>query len=219
MRPALVPLLLLVPLSIGSTLLATGCRSSRPTASGFLGHDLSGFQLRKQTGALVYVKEGADLSGYDRVMLDDVQVWMNPETRHRGVLWSDIRRYAQVFDGELRAALEGYPIVSEPGPTTLRLRVALTDVEPDIHGYSTRENLAYGDTEESSGFTRLSIRAVAVEAEFQDSQSGERLIAALARRSSAKGQKDGTSWEAVRGVFAEWAQTVRKVLDGTAVGA
>ena len=211
----------LVLLWIGSTLLvAGGCRSSSgPTTSGFLGHDLSGFELREQTGAWVYVRPGADLSGYDSVLLDDVQVWMSPETRHRGVLWSDIRRYAHAFDGELRAALEGYAIVTEPGPTTLRLRVALTDVEPNVRGYSTRENLDYGEADGSGEVTRLSVRAVAVEAEFQDSQSGERLIAALARRSSDADRTDGTSWEAVRGVFAGWARAVRRVLDGTEAGA
>ena len=50
---------------------------------------------------------------------------------------------------------------------------------------------------------------IAVEAEFLDSVSGERLVAVLARRSAGSGGK----WEAVQEIFARWALGIEDALD------
>ena len=106
--------------------------------------------------------------------------------------------------------------MDEPGPDVLRIRLAVTGVQADVDGYSTRENLGYGDPDTvdtiSETGTNLSIETISIEAEFLDSVSEERLIAAVIRR-SASPVKGETSWDAVNEVFRKMAQRVRLGLD------
>ncbi len=203
--------------SIGAALLLSACGAGRDfRPSGFLGDEELAFELSDQ-GNLVYLPSETDLSRYDRILLDDVEVWLDEETRHRGVSWVELRRFAELFEASVRRALEdGYPIVDEPGPGTLRIRIALTEVRPRVDGYSTRENLGYGDPltvdRVSLHGTRLGMERVSVEIEFRDSVTNARLAAALAQRTSDAGD-DETSWEAIARIFDDWAQGVRAALD------
>lgn len=211
-----------VPLCLGvllSALLgAAGCKTTlEHHHSGFLGDAYADLRTDSATGNQEYRSPNADLSRYDRVMIDPVEIWMDPETRYRSVSWSDIRRCARAFEQALREALAGrYPIVDTPGPDVLRVRAALTGVQPRPTGYSTRENLGYGDPDTVDQVreqgTGLRIEAVTVEAEFLDSATGERLFAAV-ERGKARDEGDRTSWDAVSRIFAGWAQRLRAALD------
>ena len=134
----------------------------------------------------------------------------------------DVRRVAEMFDAAMRTALgSGYPIVDEPGADVLRIRLAVTGVQADVDGYSTRENLGYGDPdtvdEISKSGTKLDIEKISIEAEFLDSSTEERLLAAMVRRSTSR-SKDETSWDAVAEVFRQLAQRVRLGLDRARAG-
>lgn len=193
-----------------------------PEPSGFLGEGYAALELDRETGNLMYVKDGADLGRYSKVMLDRVEVWVDTEDRYRGASWMDVRRVAELFGTAMRTALEGgYPVVEEPGPDVLRIRLAVTGVQADVDGYSTRENLGYGDPDTADTIsetgTNLDIEAISIEADFLDSVSEERLVAAVVRR-SASPTKGETSWDAVREIFRQLAQRVRLGLDGAHTG-
>ena len=89
-------------------------------------------------------KDGADLGVYTKVMLDRIEVWIDTEDRYKGASWMDVRRCAELFDEAMRQALaDGYPFVDAPGPDVLRIRLAVTGLQADVDGYSTRENLGW----------------------------------------------------------------------------
>ena len=142
-------------------------------------------------GNLTYRKDGADLGLYSKVMLDRVEVWIDTEDRYKGASWMDVRRCAELFEDAMRQALaDGYPLVDEPGADVLRIRLAVTGVQADVSGYSTRENLGYGDPDTvdviSTTGTELDIETISVEADFLDSSTEERPVrrcgATLGRR-------------------------------------
>ena len=191
---------------------AVGCAGPDWKPSGFLGSDYSEFST--QSGSLIYRRPGRSLAPYDKVLLDRVEIWLDDESRTDLVPWPEVRLYAETFQEALENTLgDDYPLVDEPGEGVLHVRVALTDVEVDGRGYATRENLGYGNaaTVDDIAFetTRLRVKGIAVEAEFLDSVTGERLVAVLARRSSGSGGK----WDAVQEIFARWAQGIRQALD------
>ena len=102
MKPVLASLLAL--------LVSSACASTPdPEPSGFLGEAYADLKLDRETGSLVYRKEGADLGRYSKVMLDRVQVWVDTEDRYKGASWMDVRRSRcrprGRVDSQLRIAL------------------------------------------------------------------------------------------------------------------
>jgi len=208
----------LAPVLVALVVATGGCRSTPdPEPSGFLGSGYADMRLDAGTGNLTYRKDGADLGVYSKVMLDRVEIWIDTENRYKGASWMDVRRCAELFDQAMRQALaDGYPLVDEPGPDVLRIRLAVTGLRADADGYSTRENLGYGDPDTvdtiSATGTQLDIETISIEADFLDSSTEERLFAAVVRR-SARAAKGETSWQAVEAAFADMAQRVRAGLD------
>ena len=205
------------PLAL-ALVVTTGCRSTPDlNPSGVLGNSYADMKLDADTGNLTYRKDGADLGVYTKVMLDRIEVWIDTEDRYKGASWMDVRRCAELFDEAMRQALaDGYPFVDAPGPDVLRIRLAVTGLQADVDGYSTRENLGYGDPDKvdviSTTGTQLDIETGSIEVDFMDSSTDERLFAAVVRR-SARPSKGETSWQAVEETFADMARRVRSGLD------
>ncbi len=72
-----------------------------------------------------------DLSPYQRVIIDPVDVVLDPEAADRPVNPAELAALADYLRQALIVAVrDAYPVVEKPGPDVLRLRVALTDVVP-----------------------------------------------------------------------------------------
>jgi hypothetical protein len=100
---------------------------------------------------LVYVKPGADFSGYSKVMLDPVEIAFDKDWR-RSYNNSNRNPQARISESDLQKASAdgaataheifakaltegGFPVVSSPGPDVLRLRVGVVDITvnaPDV---------------------------------------------------------------------------------------
>jgi len=100
----------------------------------------------------------------------------------------------------------------------LRIRLAVTGVRAEVDGYSTRANLGYGDPDRvdqvAADGTALDIERITVEADFVDSTTDERLVAAMVQHASHPADAQ-TSWQAVEEVFRNLAQRVRAGLDSS----
>jgi hypothetical protein len=193
----------------GALLLGACAREPRP--SYFLG-DLSDLE-RLPSGdlniAARYRKPGADLSRYTKILLDPVEVLYDASS-DLAKLHPDERELLKGYfhDAIVTAVQDAYPVVSQPGPDVLRVRVAITDIDfsqsfADIGemGQLRSFSAIYGET--------------AVEAEFRDSLTNERLAAAIDRRGgevSAYGGRIGTLG-AARAAFVDWAKIFRRRLD------
>ena len=211
---------LLLLLALGASC-ATTYQARHAKPSGFLG-DYS--QLREGEGQeplLVYFNPAADVRAYDRILIDPVAGYVGEGSRLDRLSVRDRQALLDYFHAALRERLgQDYELVDQPGPRTLRLRVAVTDarrtkpvadtlstVVPVGLAISALQRVALGKT--------LATGSVRVEAEALDAQTGERLAAMVDERVGAKvtGRFDKWSkWQDARDAFDYWSARMRGTL-------
>ncbi len=165
----------------------------------------------------VYLKRGATLAGYKRVMLDSVEIAFKQDwqKQHPEVSAADITRVrsqgAGVFYEIFSSALSmnnGYPLTTQPGPDVLRVSATISELDlsttPGVGGSQRMYVVSPGD------LTLLM--------ELRDSQSGALLVRAIDRE---KGRAIGNLQVAdavsnsaeARRALEMWAQLLRSALD------
>lgn len=204
----------LIAASMCSMVSAAGAhaREQPPTVS----HD--GLKLTSSKNvALLYVREGATLAAYRKVMLDPVEVAFDKYwSKDRRDIREDERErirtgLAQEFYKVFRQELEesGYEVVTTGGPDVLRVSAAIVDLyvtAPDV----TR-----------AGHTRtyaVSAGRMTLIAELRDTESGA-ILARVADRKEASNFNTLT-WTTrasntadARQILRSWAGALRKGLD------
>jgi len=197
------------------------CVTRRPVQTGFLDGYPSFEEAPDGSGALVYRTPGLDLGAYDKVMIDPVVVWYSPESDYKGIHPEELKMLADDFRATVVDALaDAYPVVEAPGPGVLRIRAALTDVvatKPALNIATTvvpAGRWASLATRVTTG-THLFVGQAAMEAEFLDAQTNERLAAYIDRRAGTKLKvyTGVTTWGHVHDAFRYWAKKLRKRLD------
>jgi hypothetical protein len=209
---------LCVLIVLGLSLPSAGC-ASKPVPSGFLG-DYTGFAPGPDGIDLFYSKPGADLSQYDKVMLDHVKVRFAPGAEHAEIDPDQLKQLADYFEEALiEAVKESHKLVAEPGPGALRLRTAITQLQPGtpvVHGVTSvvPVGLVATTVQSVTTGTYLAAGEVTVEWEVLDSQSNERLRAGVDRRFGQRYDVVGgfTEWGQVESAFRRWANLARKRL-------
>jgi Protein of unknown function (DUF3313) len=182
-----------------------------------------GLRLTKVKGIdVAYVRPGATLAPYKRVMLDPAQVafskdWDPEKTGSRMKLSADEREkirtgLATLFDKTFKEELEkknGYPVVTEAAPDVLRVSAALVDVYANAP-----------DTMEP-GRTRtyvMNAGHATLIAELRDSETG----AILARVADLQEARDNSFLQVsssvensaeARAMVSRWARILRSRLD------
>jgi len=184
--------------------------------------------LHRVRGGLVreaWVKPDADFAAYDAVMLDPVEVSYKrkPRSTRQDLTGSNFalddsqmetfRRYfREAFEKELSAS-EHYELVSEAGPSVLRVAPAILDLVVKVPTESRGSDRVY--TTSTAEMTLL--------LELRDSLSGE-ILARVADRREARAAGAGgindlyysnsvTDSQAVRRLFARWSNILRTRLD------
>jgi hypothetical protein len=186
----------------GAALTTTSCSTGGRSPSGFLSNYQqldAGYGTADALSA--YVKPGADLKKYNSVIIDPVTtVVASPSVTPA------VKDQLAAYLGEsLRSQLSGkMQIVGAPGPNTLRIRTALTDVVENqssgrpvtiVHANPQATLSGKLGSEETAAF----VSSVSFEGEIVDSTSGERLAALSDHRLGAKRKATpATSWAAVR---------------------
>lgn len=171
----------------------------KPVPSGYLG-DYSEFKPDPtRGGALFYQRPGSTLADYDKLIIPSVRVVLQKD---RGVPQRDLELLANYLHSALLIAMRGaHPVVEEPGPGVLRVRVAITDLVP-------------AQSAGKVGGKRLFIGQVQIEAETLDSVSSERQMAIVDRKVIGKKLASGsTEFGTATQAFREWAVGFRLVFD------
>ena len=167
-----------------STVMFAGCASQQLRSyetSGFLGSYANFEAGGENQPNLVYLNPGRDLKPYNKVLIDLVN-----------------------------ALKDRYPIVDRPGAGVLRIRTAITDVEPGspVKGVAT-SIVPVGATisiiKKSTTGSNMAVGRASMEIELVDSLSGVRLAAAIDRREGGKKVVSG-KWTAIEEAFNYWAQ-------------
>jgi Protein of unknown function (DUF3313) len=170
----------------------------KTTASAFLKDEGQLRPGKKDQALLVYFNPNADWRKYNKVMIDPVTVGLGPEHQ---VSEQDQQMLSSYYHNKMEEDLATrFTIVQQPGPDVMRVRAALTDattatpvlrtisvVIPQARILGAAKNLATG--------TYAFVGAAQSEGEVLDSMTGERLAAAVDRRSGGISVKNAGVWE------------------------
>ena len=186
----------------GVALAVSSCSTGGRSPSGFLGNYQ---QLNAGYGTTdavaTFLKPGVDLKAYHSVVIDPVTTVIGTP----GISPEVSSQLAAYLGESLRSQSGGLlNIVGSPGPGTLRIRAALTDV---IEGQQLGKPVTTVHTNPQATLTgklgsaelAAFISNVSFEGEILDSVSGERLCALCDHRLGVKrAATEATSWAAVR---------------------
>jgi len=151
----------------------------------------------KDQALLVYISPNARWSQYTKVMIEPVTFWGDSSSK---VSVQDQQQLCSYYYNKLNEDLaKKFQLVDRPGPGVMTVRVALTDpttatpvlrsvsvVVPQARLLNSVTNLATG----SYAF----VGSAQSEAEIVDSQTGERLAAAVDKRSGGLSIKNADVW-------------------------
>jgi uncharacterized lipoprotein YmbA len=173
--------------------LLAACASNSPY-SGFL-KDYSKLEPHpEREGTLIWEKADVDMRDYDRLMFDDVVLHRRPGSKTELTPQQIGKATAAFRDIFIETIEPYYTVVDAPAPHVLRVRIAITDVEPIQAG--------------------ISVGSASIEGELLDAQSGERLLAIVDTiEGSKKGREAQEKWRAVEGAFHEWAERLLDYMD------
>jgi hypothetical protein len=206
-------------LSLALVISATGC-ASFSKQSGFLDGYYKNLQPGPEGGAKQrWMKPGVDFSKYDKVMLDSVRFYLAADSEDLGVDPEQMKELSDAFNKELVNALKDkYPIVAEPAPGVVRIRVALTGIKqsmPVLSGISsitppgivisTTKRLTTGSWA-GSGATRAELMAI-------DPMNNDEVIAVGVDEQVAGFTERFSKLGSAEEAFKFWAGRIRIFLD------
>ena len=188
-----------------SLCLSAGAAYANQEYSGFL-VDYSQLKPGPKGGvAKVYRKDGVDYKKYSKIMMDHVVFYFKDDAAEKGIDPLEMAELSHKFHKQVQAALQGhYPLVEEPGPDVMRLRVAITNLELPKRTAGMLKSIMTG---KGPGLGEISM-----EFESLDSVTGQRIAAGV-------DQRTGTRLESLRrfstaeDAFKFWAQRLRLRMD------
>ncbi len=196
-----------------------GCAATPKVEQSVFLQDLPQFQPGPSDGMdQIYIRPGADLRKYNRVMLDEVQFFLKQDAATQGLQASELKELADTFHRAIFEALgTAYPVVTEPGADVLRIRVAITDIvtsNPAVSGITTvlPVGLAVSVGKKAVGGSYSGVGGASMEVEFLDSMADARLAAAIDTFNGSK-MSGFSKLGATKEAFEFWAKRLRVTLD------
>ena len=212
--------LVTVAISCASTSYESKGAASGQKYSGFLG-DYANY-LRpgsKGEAKMHWLKPGVNFGKYNKLMLESVTFFFAEDSPYKGVDPVAMKELADLFNEEIINALEGmYPIVAEPGPDVVRLRIAITNLEQGRPVVSAVTAVTFSGPGRlnvvKKGVTGSWVGSGATSAEFMaiDSMTDEVIGVARGDR-SAKLADRSDKWESAQDAFKYWAERIKSTLD------
>jgi hypothetical protein len=220
---------LFVAALLAATTLATAATFGDYEPVGFLS-DYS--KLKPKAGAEAYSwsEPAAQIGAYDKIIVDRIKIYLKADAARGEVDPATMQALARHFHHAILKALGGsYRITREPGPGTLRLRIAVTDLVPNKPEASVITlAVPFGGVAEA-GVGALSGKAggspfighASVEIEALDSESHQQVAAYIETRAAKKfdvdlsdgvGSAVGKGVSGYAGSFSTWAYT-KKAMD------
>jgi hypothetical protein len=205
-------------LSIFAVVTLGGCASTKQArqveGSGFL-DDYS--ILRKgQEGeaARVYRYQFANWNVYHRILLDPVAVWIRRQSE-KEVSRKDVQRLANNFYALLYDQLSrDFDMVTAPESQTLRIQIAITDIEKSSAALDTITTVVPVGFAISKGKEFVTgkpsfVGEVSIEFKVVSAASGKLLAAGIDRRVGGKTIKEIDSWTDANNAIEDWSKVIR----------
>lgn len=228
------------------SLMLVGCASTKeatnPKYSGFLS-DYSKLQPDPDgSGALRYRTQNVDVRKYRKILLERITVVLKDDAEYKGIDPTEMKAMTDYFHEAIARELgDAYPLVHEPGPDVMRVKLAVTDLVPTKAGmslvvlvtpYATIADLASGAASKGGAGSAPYLGHTAVEGEGVDSMTLEPVFSYLEQRfprkydvdtsegvgsAIAKGYgqyfKSYKAWAYTKDAFDYWAKKFRQRLD------
>jgi len=168
-----------------------------------------------------YRKEGVTISKYPNVIIEPVEIWLDPESTYKGVSPDMLKEMTEEFRNIMIKNLVGtVNWVFEPGEGVMSLRIAITNVyakkpKKSILSY-TPIGLVAGGVKKAAG-TNYSLTNAVMEGEMSDSVTGELLGALMATQfGKIEGKKkDKVTWDGITDDFTAISLRLKNVLQNT----
>lgn len=195
------------------------CKSTpEQTQTGFLGDYSQLKPAPDREGVMLYIDQGFDFRPYTKLMFDPVQVLVTPKPDEPPVPPEVIQRIGQQFQQSLVQNLTpAYQIVDQPGPGVLRVRAAITGLEPAKPPPGVIDFLplkaAFNVTREA---VTTGPRVAELEAELEVLSPDNKRVAAatVSRRGDQKLPQGGEiTWDSLPPITDYWAKSFRSRLD------
>lgn len=201
-----------------AVMLCSGCASA-PKESGFLGNNYAKLQPSPQGGVSErWLKPGVDFSKYNKVMVDSVVFYFADESEDKGIDPEQMKELSDAFNQQFADTLKDkYPMVAEPGPDVLRVRIALTNIKKSKPVLSTVTSIipvgiVVSTVKKTSEGSWAGSGATTAEAEILDSMSNDVVAVALDRQTAGFWDRF-SSLGSAKAAFKTWAERIVSFLD------
>ena len=177
--------------------------------------------LDDESGALMWRKDTLE-EKYVRIMIEQPEIFLHPESQYKGIKPDQMKVLADSFREAFATKItDTYEVVNEPGPGTVLVRFALTNVYMKKSGFRIRNITPVGFAAyavKNAVGKGVSLVEATVEGEVLDSQTGERQAAIVNKLGQHKDKEkklkeDKTSWDDVEEAINDLAERVKRRLD------
>lgn len=213
------------------SVLVAGCATTSGTAGSSAGTPIaeavrSGFlpdysklsPVEGKEGFQRYIDRGVNLQPYTKLYIDPVQVFLNTENAYQGVQPDVMKRITDSFyKAFVDSVTPAYQVVGAPAPDVLRVRMAITGVQPvstplgvtDFIPIKAIFNAGRALAGEAPRLAELS-----AEIEVIDGQNRQVAAAVVTRKSDKTlAQGDQITWSDLSPIVYAWAKQFRQGLD------
>jgi hypothetical protein len=168
--------------------------------------DSQSFRISKTSNvASAQVSTDADFSRYNNLMASELGIYF-PQNHSTSA--EDLQRIRQIFRDAFLTELEGYVIVTEPGPRTMAVEASLVDLRNSSSTQIPKMRTSIMDLAEPGSILFLM--------EMRDSVSGRVLArAADSAKAPTFSSADGiaSDWASIEDAARHWAALFRSFLD------
>ena len=235
LRRVVGPAVLLLAVNLTATARADQPSFGEYKAKGFL-TSYSNIKAKEGEDRVYrYVNPAVDASRYKKLMIERIRIWLKPGTEDRGIDPAELKELVDYFHKAIvEAVQDSYPVVEEPGPDVLRVRIAVTNVVPNkveasvvslVVPYLWVGEAGAGAATGAPGSTPF-VGEATIEFEALDSASSEQVAAFIGTRIGKKYAWDEgvqrtvdaylkaySTWAYTKESMDAWAQRLRAWLD------
>jgi hypothetical protein len=204
-----------------AVIILAGCAGGGSTGmhqSGFLSDYSRLSAVEGTSGTYRYIDRNANLRPYTKVLIDPVQIILAPGADASQVNPDTMKRVAEATRMEfVGALLSGYQVVNQSGPDVLRVRLAITGIQPVKPELGATDFIPikaiYNVARDASGNAQQ-VAEISAEAEVLD-PTGRVVGQAVSTRKSDKTLPQGEkiTWKDLQAIVAVWGKSFRQNLD------
>ena len=217
----------------------SGCASTNGKAKEDEGPKYSGFLSdysllepdSEGSKAMRYRNPQADTKKYKKILLDRIIVWLKEDAEYKGIDPDAMKAMTDYFhEAIVRELGSEYPVVTEPGPDVLRIRLAITDLVPTKTAmtvvvlavpFASAADIASGAASKGGVGSPPYLGRAGIEAEGIDSETLQPVFSYVEERYGKKYDAENpgsyfkgfSEWGYVKQAFDFWAKKLRTRLD------